>query len=174
MLGTAPLSDAQRVSHTSRALRKAISDATPAPQATRPASHRVPAPARPSSFVIERTTSAPTDIPAARRGGMPRARGFLAPLLALFALLNAGDLASTYMGLLNGMREGNPLMGALLAQYGFGALIVYKLLVIAAVTTGIVFLHTFHRRVANVTIWICNALVLLVVVINVLQYLAIR
>ncbi|HEU5442097.1 MAG TPA: DUF5658 family protein [Ktedonobacterales bacterium] len=174
MLGTVPLSDAQHVARAPRAPRKAIPDGALAPQATQPAPRNVPAPPRPHSFVIERTAPAATDIPAARRENMPRARSFLAPLLALFALLNVGDLASTYLGLYNGMREGNPLMGALLAQYGFGALILYKLLVIAAVTGGIVFLHTFHRRVASVTVWVCNSLVLLVVVINVAQYLAIR
>jgi uncharacterized protein DUF5658 len=178
MLGTAPLSDAQHVARAPRAPRKAVPDRALAPQATRPAPRNVPAPPRPHSFVIARTAPrtapAATDISAARREDMPRARSFLAPLLALFALLNAGDLASTYLGLYNGMREGNPLMGALLTQYGFGALILYKLLVIAAVTGGIVFLHTFHRRVASVTVWVCNSLVLLVVVINVAQYLAIR
>ena len=39
-----------------------------------------------------------------------RATGqYLPLLLGLFAVLNIGDLASTYLGLASGMREGNPL-----------------------------------------------------------------
>lgn len=98
-----------------------------------------------------------------------RAFPVLALWIALFALLNAGDLISTYVALGIGMREGNPLMSALLARYGFEALIVYKLLVIAVVGCGVLLLRRFHARLANITILICNALVFLAVFLNVLQ-----
>ncbi len=101
----------------------------------------------------------------------PRAAGaYLPPLLALFAVLNLGDLASTYLGLASGMREGNPLMSTLLGHYGFGALIVYKALVILAVTGGVYLLRSFHLKIAHVTIWVCNALVFAVVVLNLVQF----
>lgn len=98
--------------------------------------------------------------------------GFLPVLLAIFALLNAGDLISTYIGLHGGLREGNPVMGSLLMHYGFVALIAYKVLVVAAVSIGVLMLRRFHRTIASVTVWICDALVLAVVLLNVLQYIA--
>lgn len=118
---------------------------------------------------------------AARRSVKPhaaRTRGkgghWLPQLLVLFAVLNAGDLVSTFIGLEGGMREGNPLMNALLMHYGFGALILYKVLVIVAVTAGVYVLRAFHKSIANITIWVCNALVFGVVVMNVVQYVALR
>lgn len=93
-------------------------------------------------------------------------------LLAVFALLNAGDLVSTYAGLHSGMHEGNPLMSELLGHYGFAALIGYKLLVIVAVSVGIVVLRSFSKGIATATIWVCNALVCAVVILNVLQFVA--
>lgn len=98
-----------------------------------------------------------------------RATPALALWIALFCLLNVGDLLSTYVALGVGMREGNPLMSALLAHFGFGALIVYKLLVIGVVAGGVVALRRFHPRLARVTIVVCNALVFLAVSLNVLQ-----
>lgn len=99
---------------------------------------------------------------------------WLPQLLVLFAVLNVGDLVSTFIGLEGGMREGNPLMNALLMHYGFGALILYKVLVIVAVTAGVYVLRAFHKSIANITIWVCNALVFGVVVMNVVQYVALR
>jgi|SRR5579859_30570 len=94
----------------------------------------------------------------------------LALSLVLFALLNAGDLVSTYAGLHSGMREGNPLMSGLLVQYGFAALIVYKAVVIVAVSVGVYLLRTFSKVIATATIWVCNVLVCAVVVMNILQF----
>ncbi len=96
--------------------------------------------------------------------------GLLPVWLGLFALLNAGDLITTFIGLRGGLHEGNPLMGGLLAHFGFGALIAYKALVVVAVALGIVLLRRYHRGIANTTIWVCNALVLVVVILNALQY----
>lgn len=98
--------------------------------------------------------------------------GFLPVLLAIFALLNVGDLLSTYIGLHGGLREGNPVMGSLLMHYGFSALIAYKVLVVVAVSIGVLMLRRFHRAIASATAWICDALVLAVVLLNVLQYVA--
>jgi hypothetical protein len=101
----------------------------------------------------------------------PQAAGRLIPIwLGLFAVLNLGDVISTWVGLHSGMREGNPLMSTLLAHYGFAALIVYKLLVVLAVVGGVLLLRSFQLSVARVTITICNVLVLLVVMLNVTQY----
>jgi hypothetical protein len=99
-----------------------------------------------------------------------QAIGFLPAMLALFALLNVADLVSTFIGLRNGMREGNPLMSGLLLHYGFGALVIYKALVILAVTLGVHFLRSFHIRIARATISVCNVLVLIVVLVNITQY----
>ena len=108
---------------------------------------------------------------ATARRSAPRIRGGLLPLLvAVFAMLNAGDLASTFIGLASGMREGNPLMNMLLSHYGFGALILYKVVVIVAVGAGVLFLRAFHRHVAHITIWVCDLLVLGVVVSNLMQF----
>jgi len=101
----------------------------------------------------------------------PRAAGSYLPwLVGLFALLNAADLFSTFVGLQNGLHEGNPLMASLLARYGFIALIVYKALVVLAVALGVRVLRSFRLSVAHVTIWICNILVFAVVLLNILQY----
>lgn len=99
-------------------------------------------------------------------------QGTMAVALALFALLNLGDIVSTWFGLQSGLHEGNPLMSHLLFQFGFGALIAYKLLVVVAVSTGVVILNAFSGGVARATIWICNALVCAVVIMNVVQYFA--
>jgi Domain of unknown function (DUF5658) len=102
----------------------------------------------------------------------PRAAGAYLPwLVGLFALLNAADLASTFVGLHNGMHEGNPLMATLLVRFGFIALIAYKALVVLAVAAGIRLLRSFRLSIAHVTIWICNGLVFAVVLLNVVQYL---
>lgn len=92
-------------------------------------------------------------------------------LLAIFALLNAGDLVSTYAGLHNGMHEGNPLMSGLLGYYGFNGLIGYKIAVILAVSVGVFVLRSFSKGIASATIWVCNALVAVVVILNVTQFL---
>lgn len=98
----------------------------------------------------------------------------LAVLLALFAVLNLGDLASTYIGLSHGLNEGNPLMSHLLALYGFGALITDKVLVVATVTGGTFLLRRFSSRMANLVTVACDGLVLVVVLSNLVQYALIR
>jgi len=99
---------------------------------------------------------------------------FQTVLLVLFALLNAGDLFTTYLGLAQGLNEGNPLMNELLAHYGFGALIADKLLVITAVTSGSLLLHRLDWRIAHAIALVCNALIFLVVVSNVVQFLMLK
>lgn len=89
--------------------------------------------------------------------------------IGLFVLLNVGDLISTYVALGIGMREGNPLMSALLARDGFAALIIYKLVVVTVVAIGVTLLRRYHARLAQITILICNALVFVAVCLNVLQ-----
>lgn len=102
-----------------------------------------------------------------------RARRLLTPALAfwlvVYALLNLGDLASTYLGLQLGLREANPLMSGLLVQNGFGALIAYKLVVIVAVIGGAFALYRMHPRAAFITVFVCNFLVFLAVAANVAQ-----
>ncbi|HEY7351024.1 MAG TPA: DUF5658 family protein [Ktedonobacterales bacterium] len=90
--------------------------------------------------------------------------------LAFFAVLNAFDLITTYVDLQAGMREGNPLMRALLDQAGFSALIVYKALMILAVSAGILILSRSYRGLARLALVICNVLVLVVVLSNFIQY----
>jgi uncharacterized protein DUF5658 len=129
----------------------------------------------PMSPLLSPSKSPRTTRPARPHGtrplSRPRAAGaLLPPLLGLFAVLNIGDLASTYLGLASGMREGNPLMSTLLGHYGFGALVVYKALVILAVTAGVYLLRSFHLKIAHITIWVCNALVFAVVVLNLVQF----
>ncbi len=130
------------------------------------------------SLQAEIRHAARRSVKSAKPHVVARARGkrghWLPQLLALFAVLNVGDLVSTFIGLEGGMREGNPLMNALLMHYGFGALIFYKVLVIVAVTAGVYVLRAFHKSIANITIWVCNALVFGVVVMNVVQYVALR
>ena len=100
----------------------------------------------------------------------PSDRRLLPTLVVIFALLNAADLISTFVGLHIGLREGNPLMGALLARYGFIALILYKAVVVGAVAIGVRMLRAFRVSIANITIVICDLLVLFVVIANVTQY----
>jgi hypothetical protein len=99
-------------------------------------------------------------------------RAHLPPLfwLALFAVLNGCDLATTYLDLRVGMREGNPLMRALLEQNGFGALIFYKALMVLVVSAGILVLGRSYPHLSRITLAICNTLVLVVVLLNFIQY----
>ena len=107
----------------------------------------------------------------ARRASWDRASASrLATWLALFVLLNTGDVISTYAGLNSGMREGNPLLSALLLGYGFSALIAYKVLMVLAVTIGVFVLRTFSKEIASATLWICNGIVCVVVAMNILQF----
>ncbi len=103
-------------------------------------------------------------------GRQPRGDRFLPVFVVVFAVLNAADLISTFVGLHHGMREGNPLMSMLLATYGFAALVFYKVIVVAAVAFGVRLLREFRVSVAKVTIVVCNLLVLFVVIANVAQY----
>jgi hypothetical protein len=90
--------------------------------------------------------------------------------LVVFAVLNACDLLTTYLDLQAGMREGNPLMQHLLASYGFGALIFYKLLMVVIVSFGIAALSRGYPTLSKITLMLCNALVLVVVISNFVQY----
>jgi len=105
-----------------------------------------------------------------------RARGttqLLVASLLLYAAVNIADLASTYVGLRHGLREGNPLMSHLLGAYGFSALIVYKVFVVAVVSGGVLVLRNAYPRVARVTVIVCNLLVAGAVLLNVMQFMAI-
>jgi len=84
-----------------------------------------------------------------------RVISMLAIGIGLFVVLNIGDLVSTYVALGGGFREGNPLMRALLARYGFAALILYKVGVIATVGVGVLLLRRSHPRLAQVTLAVC-------------------
>jgi hypothetical protein len=119
-------------------------------------------------FVVAHTSRSVVLRPAAPSRA---ARTYLPALVVLFALLNAADLVSTFVGLRTGMHEGNPLMSALLARYGFVALIAYKAVVVGAVALGVRLLRAYRLSIAHATIWICNTLVFAVVVLNVAQYL---
>ncbi|HLW02124.1 MAG TPA: DUF5658 family protein [Ktedonobacterales bacterium] len=90
--------------------------------------------------------------------------------LALFAVLNACDLLTTYIDLQAGMREGNPLMRALLNQAGFSALILYKVLMVFVVSAGILMLNRSYPLLARAALAVCNILVLVVVLSNFIQY----
>lgn len=118
-------------------------------------------------FVVTRASAVAGPQPIAR----PKAERFAFALwLCVFALLNVGDLVSTYAGLHSGMREGNPLVSNMMSQFGFGSLIAYKVFVVLAVTFGVLWLRSLHPSVARVTLTICNALVLIVVLLNVTQF----
>jgi hypothetical protein len=151
----------------SRQVRESQANAAPAGPATQflPLGSRHAA--RP--FVVTRMVQPMTStsqVPAPARWSID----FMPTMLALFAVLNVLDLVSTFIGLRSGMREGNPLMSGLLLHYGFGALIVYKVAVILAVTVGVYFLRSVHMRIARTTISVCNLLVLGVVLVNVTQF----
>jgi hypothetical protein len=90
--------------------------------------------------------------------------------LGVFVLLNIGDLASTYLALRIGMHEGNPLMSGLLHHFGFSALIVYKVAVIVVVAGGVLLLRRYNPRLAQITVWLCNALVFAAVFLNLVQF----
>jgi hypothetical protein len=111
----------------------------------------------------------PQALARSRPGGMP-----LLVWLGIFGLLNGVDILSTWVGLANGMHEGNPLMSTLLGNYGFGALIGYKLAVVVTVSAGVLLLRSFSSHIARLTIRICAVLVALVVLTNVLQFIASR
>jgi hypothetical protein len=88
---------------------------------------------------------------------------------ALYLALNVGDVVSTYVGLQHGLAEGNPLVAALLTHDGFGALIVYKVIITLLVLLGVWVLSAWSDRAARLAVLICNALVALVVILNVAQ-----
>jgi hypothetical protein len=90
--------------------------------------------------------------------------------LAVYVVLNTGDLITTNIGLRSGLHEGNPLMRLLLSQHGFVSLIAYKVVVVAAVLIGLSVLSRRHPRMAGTTLAICNVLVGLAVVLNLVQF----
>ncbi len=92
-------------------------------------------------------------------------------LAALYVALNVCDVVSTALGLRQGMLEGNPLMSALLAQHGFGALILYKAAITLAVLLGMSVLRLWNARGALGALLVCDALLCVVVCSNVAQYL---
>ncbi len=91
-------------------------------------------------------------------------------LLGMFTALNVGDLVSTWVDLHAGLREGNPFMSMLLAQHGFGALVLYKILVIVVVSIITGALWTTRPRLVGITLLICDLLVFAAVTANVLQF----
>jgi hypothetical protein len=91
-------------------------------------------------------------------------------LVGIFAALNGGDLISTWVDLNAGLHEGNPFMSLLLSEHGFGALIVYKLMVVALVGVITIVLWSVRPRLVGVTLGICNVLVFGAIAINVLQF----
>lgn len=90
--------------------------------------------------------------------------------LVLFAFLNGCDLITTYIDLHACLREGNPLMRALLDQAGFSALIFYKVLMVLVVSAGIATLNRRYPVLARTVLIVCSGVVLLVVLSNLLQY----
>jgi hypothetical protein len=96
----------------------------------------------------------------------PRSGG----LLALFAAVNTGDLISTWVDLHAGLREGNPFMSMLLTQHGFGALIMYKVLVVALVSVITLLLWPERPRLVSYTLLACNLLVCCAIAVNVVQF----
>lgn len=92
-------------------------------------------------------------------------------LIAGFALLNIGDLLSTWIDLHSGMREGNPFMSMLLAQHGFGALIAYKAVVVGVVGVVVSALWDSRPRLVGWTLVACDLLVFSAVAVNVMQML---
>src|SRR5262245_45863575 len=126
-----------------------------------------------SPDVLRRQTTRLRPQAAPETAGHSRATGrYLMALVVLFAVLNAADLLSTYVGLRHGLHEGNPLMNGLLERFGFGALIAYKVVVIWAVAAGVRLLQSLRYSVARATSWTGNVLVFGVVLLNVVQYLA--
>jgi hypothetical protein len=91
-------------------------------------------------------------------------------LVALFAILNAGDLISTWIDLEAGLQEGNPLMSLLLMRHGFGALILYKTIVVCFVSAITIFLWSARPRLVGLTLLACDVLVFGAIVVNVLQF----
>lgn len=111
-----------------------------------------------------------TPIPTRRSWRLPVVTVRSATLVAVFAILNAGDLISTWIDLHAGLREGNPLMSSLLQQYGFGALIFYKIFVVALVGGITISLFPIRPRMVSVTLFFCDLLVFAAILINVMQF----
>lgn len=90
--------------------------------------------------------------------------------MALYLVFNLGDLLSTYLGLRHGLKEGNPLMNAMLTWNGFTAVIDYKLIVTLSVLAGLWLVSGWNIRAARAALLICNCMVALVVALNLAQY----
>ena len=104
-----------------------------------------------------------------------RTATFVLPLLmVVFAMLNAADALTTYIGLHTGLFEGNPVMSGLMSHFGFSALIMYKLVVTVTIGYGARWLQRMQPVLATVTVLLCNLMVFSVVVSNMVQWLAIR
>ncbi len=89
--------------------------------------------------------------------------------LSTFALLNAADLLSTWMALGLGLHESNPFMSMLLAQHGFGALIAWKVLVVAAAALTMALLWPTSPALTAWFLVGVDALVAVAVVSNLVQ-----
>jgi hypothetical protein len=119
--------------------------------------------------MLARDVTAPITAP---RGAVrpPAVSLHAALLVALFAILNAGDLMSTLLDLNAGLREGNPFMNLLLQHYGFGALIGYKCVVVALVGAITCFMFPQRPRLVAITMGVCDMLVFSAIVVNVVQF----
>ena len=90
--------------------------------------------------------------------------------LPTFVLLNVLDILSSWYDFQLGAQEGNPLLAPLLAQAGIGGLILFKVLLVLVVTTGVLLLEYLKaRRVALFIMVVGILLGVLWVVSNVLQ-----
>lgn len=83
--------------------------------------------------------------------------------------LQATDLLTTAINLALGNREGNPIMGLLLAAYGWPAVIGYKALVCLVAGLVVQSLGPSHPRPTAAILGACNVMVALTVLSNCLM-----
>lgn len=91
--------------------------------------------------------------------------------LALLAivLLNALDALTTWYDLQRGAHEGNPLIAPFIAGYGFGALILYKLVIVLAAIGGTLLLERLQApRLASLILTLGLLYFLVAVLFNII------
>lgn len=92
-----------------------------------------------------------------------------AEVLLLFAMLNALDILTTRLGIVIGIREGNPIPAAIIEAGGFEAFVFVKIALVLVVCALPVLIPRFHRvwmaihiSSAVLAIAIANNLVLII------------
>lgn len=92
------------------------------------------------------------------------------PSLTVFVVMNLLDVASTWMAMQRGLPEGNPVPSMLLEAGGTELMYLFKVAVVLLVVLAALRLSPYFPKIWY-GVWIGNAILAVVVTLNVVQIL---